>query len=90
MILPQTHLNLVMLSKDLFAAAKAITPETRQRFVTLSEVEELFQLRICNFNFQELFPAVHYIFCGEPRHKRMPLPSGLGLLVFIRSLSYTR
>lgn len=27
---------------------------------------------------QELFPAVHYIFYGEPRHKRMPLPSGLG------------
>jgi len=22
-------------------------------------------------------PAVRYIFCGEPRHKRMPLPSGL-------------
>jgi hypothetical protein len=28
--------------------------------------------------FQELFPAVHYIFYGEPHHKRMPLPSGLG------------
>ena len=46
MILPQTHLNLVMLRKDLFAAAKAITLETRQRFVTLSEVEDLFQLII--------------------------------------------
>jgi len=49
MILPQTYLNLVMLGKDLFAAAKAITLETRQRFVTLSEVEELLQLTICNF-----------------------------------------
>ena len=48
MILPQTHLNIVMLKKDLFATAKAITLETRQRFVTLSEVEELFQLVICN------------------------------------------
>ena len=86
MILPQTHLNLVILRKDLFAAAKAITLVTRQRFVTLSEVEEVFQLVICNFNFQELFPAVHYIFCGEPHHKRMPLPSGLGVLVFMRSL----
>ena len=27
---------------------------------------------------QELFPAVHYISCAEPRHKRMPFPSGLG------------
>jgi hypothetical protein len=26
---------------------------------------------------QELFPAVRYISCGEHRHKRMPLPSGL-------------
>jgi len=23
-------------------------------------------------------PAVHYISCGEHRHKRMPFPSGLG------------
>ena len=29
--------------------------------------------------FQELFPAVHYIFHAEPRHKRMPFPSGLEL-----------
>lgn len=28
--------------------------------------------------FQELFPAVRYIFYGEPRHKRMSLPSVLG------------
>jgi len=28
--------------------------------------------------FQELNPAVHYISCGEPRHKRMPFSSGLG------------
>jgi len=28
--------------------------------------------------FQELIPAVRYIFCAEPQHKRMPLPSGLG------------
>jgi hypothetical protein len=27
--------------------------------------------------FLELFPAVRYIFCGEPHHKRMSLPSGL-------------
>ncbi len=28
-------------------------------------------------NFQEPIPAVRYIFCAEPRHKRMSLPSGL-------------
>ncbi len=27
--------------------------------------------------FQEPFPAVRYISCGEPRHKKMSLPSGL-------------
>jgi hypothetical protein len=27
--------------------------------------------------FQEPFPAVRYISCGEPRHKSMSLPSGL-------------
>ena len=30
-------------------------------------------------DFQELFPAVHYIYCGEHRHNRMPFPSGLGV-----------
>jgi hypothetical protein len=28
--------------------------------------------------FQEQLPAVRCISCGEPRHKTMPLPSGLG------------
>lgn len=28
-------------------------------------------------NLQKLIPAVRYIFYAEPRHKRMPLPSGL-------------
>ncbi len=28
-------------------------------------------------SFQKLIPAVRSIFCAEPRHKRMPLPSGL-------------
>jgi hypothetical protein len=27
--------------------------------------------------YKELFPAVRCIFCAEPRHKRMSLPSGL-------------
>jgi hypothetical protein len=33
-----------------------------------------------NLNNQELFPAVHYIYCPEPRDNRMSFPSGLGHL----------
>ena len=37
-------------------------------------------VRTCvkEFVFLGANPAVHYISCGEPRHKRMPFPSGLG------------
>ena len=46
--------EIVIARKDLFAVAKAITLETRQRFVTLSEVEELLRLRICNLKYCNL------------------------------------
>jgi len=61
MILPQTHLNIVMLKKDLFATAKAITLETRQRFVTLSEVEELFRLVISIFRSYFLLSTISFV-----------------------------
>jgi hypothetical protein len=32
-------------------------------------------------------PAVRYIFCSAPLHKRMPLPSGLGLHFQIKIFS---
>jgi hypothetical protein len=39
--------------------------------------------------YKELFPAVRCIFCAEPRHKRMPVPSGLGHSFSKNALSFS-
>lgn len=50
----------------------------------------IFFLRSRSFSFYKtICPALHYIFCGEPLHKKIPFRSGLGenLYFFSRTLS---
>ena len=47
----------------------------------------MFFLSSRSFSFYKtICPALHYIFCGEPHHKKIPLRSGLGkkMYFFIR------